>query len=117
GGVGEGGGSRGGRGAGGGRVLSERWRMAAGMEASANGHVVGVSDPVRRAAVLLDPDPPWRRTWLTEHRWVSAVAISPDGRWAATGSAAPVPDARELRIWDAADGPLAARPVVGNALA
>jgi serine/threonine protein kinase/WD40 repeat protein/tetratricopeptide (TPR) repeat protein len=89
--------------------------ILAGMDAAASGHVVGVSDPMRRGAVLLDPDRPARRTWLVQHRGVYAMAISPDGRWAATGSWHPGPDGRDVLIWDAADGAPAARLEAGNA--
>jgi serine/threonine protein kinase/WD40 repeat protein len=96
-------------------LLNEHWVFPSGLDAAASGHVVGVSDPVRRGAVLLDPDRPSRRTWLVEHRRVFAVAISPDGRWAATGSQAAGPDGREVVVWDAADGEPAARLEAGNA--
>jgi WD40 repeat protein len=96
-------------------LLIEHRRMPAGMDTAAAGHLVGVSDPLRRAAVLLDPDRPGRRTWLAEHAWVCSVALSPDGRRAATGSAAPGPDGRDVRVWGAADGAPATRLEVGSA--
>jgi tetratricopeptide (TPR) repeat protein len=89
--------------------------IPSGMDASASGHVVGASDPIRRGAVLLDPDRPARRTWLVQHRGPHAMAISPDGRWAATGSAFAGPDGWEVLVWDTADGAPAARLEAGNA--
>jgi hypothetical protein len=85
------------------------------MDAAATGHLVGVSDPVRRGAVLLNPDRPSRRTWLVEHGRAVSLTISPDGRWAATGSQSVGPDGREVRVWDAADGATVARLAVGHA--
>jgi hypothetical protein len=85
------------------------------MDADAVGHLVGTSDGVRRGAVLLDPDQPSRRSWLVDHGKVTALAISPDGRWAATGSESVMPDGQEVRVWDAADGTLVARLEAGHA--
>src|SRR5262249_37675706 len=93
----------------------EPWALPNGMAAAATGHLVGASDQLRRGAVLLDPDLPSRRTWLVNHGGVTSLAISPDGRWAATGSQSPGPDGREGRVWDAADGATAARLAVGRA--
>jgi eukaryotic-like serine/threonine-protein kinase len=96
-------------------LLVERSGIPIGLNAVADGRLVGVSDEVRRAAVLLDPDRPSRRTWLVEHGRVCSLAISPDGRWAATGSQSVASDGREVRVWDAADGTLVSRLEVGHA--
>jgi hypothetical protein len=86
-----------------------------GMDSDASGHVMGVSVLLRRGAVLLDPDRPSRRTWLVQHRGVGSMAISPDGRWAATGSELAGPDGWEVLVWETADGAPAARLEAGNA--
>ena len=95
-----------------------RWRLlegagklvASGLAAAPDGHVVGVSDQSSRpGAVLLDPDRPWRRTWLVPHWGVVQIAISPDGRWAATGCQVPSSIRPLVKVWDAADGALVAQ--------
>jgi serine/threonine protein kinase/WD40 repeat protein len=86
-----------------------------GLAASANGRLVGVTLPAQGGAVLLDPDRPWRRTWLTPHQGASSLAISPDGRWAATTGRSASPDGRLLKVWDAATGRLLLRLPVGIA--
>jgi WD40 repeat protein len=96
-------------------LIDQMGLIAVGLEADAGGRVVGASDQVRTGAVLLDLGRPSWRTWLVPHGRVFDVAISPDGRWAATGSRSPAPTAQEVRIWDTADGTVAARLVVGNA--
>ena len=40
--------------------------------------------PRQGRTVLLDPDQPWRQTWLAPHQYLIDLAMSPDGRWAAT---------------------------------
>jgi WD40 repeat protein len=90
--------------------------LPTGLDAAASGHVVGASISMRRGAVLLDPDRPARRTWLVQHRGVYAMAISPDGRWAATGSSLYTgADVGEVLVWDTADGAPAARLAAGAA--
>jgi WD40 repeat protein len=86
-----------------------------GLAASASGRLVGVTLPRQGGAVLLDPDRPWRRTWLMPHQGAASLAISPDGRWAATTSRWGSPDGRQLKIWDAATGKLLVQVTVGNA--
>ena len=68
-----------------------------------------------QAALLLDPDRPRRRTWLVPHARVQAMAISPDGRWAATAGWGPVPDSKRVKLWDATAGRLLASLDVGDA--
>jgi serine/threonine protein kinase/WD40 repeat protein len=86
-----------------------------GLAASASGRLVGVTLRGQGGAVLLDADRPWRRTWLTPHEGASSLAISPDGRWAATTGRATSPDGRLLKVWDAATGKLLVQIPVGVA--
>jgi hypothetical protein len=86
-----------------------------GLAASASGKLIGVTLPRRGGAVLLDPDRPWRRTWLAPHDGASSLAISPDGRWAATTSRAGSSDGRQLKVWDTVSGKLLLQSTVGNA--
>jgi serine/threonine protein kinase/WD40 repeat protein len=86
-----------------------------GLTVAANGHVAGVTALLRPGVLLLDPDRPSRRTWLAPHAGAFSIAISPDGRWAVTGSNSLTPASRQLRVWDAADGALVAQLAVGPA--
>jgi hypothetical protein len=95
-------------------LLNEYFFIPTGIDADASEHVVGSSDQARRRAVLLDPDRRARRTRLVEHRHVSDMAISPDGRWAATGSPWPGPDGLAVRVWETADGAPTARLEAGR---
>jgi WD40 repeat protein len=95
--------------------IEQLGRVPSGLDVSASGRLLVVGDPVRTGALLLDPERPSRRTWLVPHARAYHVAISPDGRWAATGSGRPGPTGREVRVWDAADGSLAARLEAGDA--
>lgn len=62
----------------------------------------------RRMAVVLrhervlvfDPQRPEEVIELTGHKYVQAVAVSPDGRWIATSA----PDGEDIRLWDASTG-------------
>ena len=77
-----------------------------GLAASASGRLIGISSQSRRGSLLLDLDHPWRRTWLVPHRWVSDLAISPDGRWAATNGVDPSRNVPVVKVWDAVTGKL-----------
>jgi WD40 repeat protein len=86
-----------------------------GLAASASGRLIGVTLPAQGGAVLLDPDRPWRRTWLTPHEGAASLAISPDGRWAATAGRIASPGGGLLKVWDAATGRTVFRLPVGIA--
>jgi eukaryotic-like serine/threonine-protein kinase len=66
-------------------------------------------------AVLVREDRPGRPTRLGPQRDVRFCAVSPDGRWAATGSHDS--SSKSVRVWDTGDGRLAAElPVLGSSL-
>jgi WD40 repeat protein len=52
-----------------------------GLAADGNGRLIGIAAPSQQGSVLVDPEQPWRRTWLVPHRLVSSLTISPNGRW------------------------------------
>ncbi len=87
-----------------------------GLAADAGGHLVGAISLNQRGPLLLDPDRPRRRTWLLP-QWgvVVHLAISPDGRWAATGGRDESPYSREVHVWDVATARVVARLPVGHA--
>jgi tetratricopeptide (TPR) repeat protein len=86
-----------------------------GLATSASGRLVGAASQRLPGPVLLDPERPWRRTWLTPHESAPDLSISPDGRWVATAGRGSSPDNDKVKIWDAATGRLLAQFAVGNA--
>jgi WD40 repeat protein len=86
-----------------------------GLATSASGRLVGAASQRLPGAVLLDPERPWRRTWLTPHKSAPDLSISPDGRWVATAGRGGSTDNDKVKIWDAATGRLLAQFAVGNA--
>jgi len=79
--------------------------IATGLAASASGRLVGVSNwPV--GFLLVDSERPWRQTWLTPHRDVYELAISPDGKWAGTAGKEGYPGHEHVKVWDTATGHL-----------
>jgi hypothetical protein len=44
------------------------------------------------------------------------LALSPDGRWAATGCSVVPPSSRQVKVWDATNGALVLQLALGNAL-
>jgi serine/threonine protein kinase/WD40 repeat protein len=86
-----------------------------GLSTSASGRLVGAASQRLPRPVLLDPERPWRRTWLRPHESAPDLSISPDGRWVATGGRGTFPDNDKVKIWDAATGRLLAQFAVGNA--
>jgi WD40 repeat protein len=96
-------------------AVTETRDIPAGLATDATGRLVGISDPEHKGAMLLDPERPWRRTWLLPHEGRHDLAISPNGRWVATGGAGLQPDARVVKVWDAANGKLRAELNVGIA--
>jgi serine/threonine protein kinase/WD40 repeat protein len=88
-----------------------------GLATSASGRLVGAASLRQRGPVLLDPDQPWRRTWLLPHQGAADVAISPDGRWVATAGRGVSAESRQAKVWDAATGRLLVQFAVGNAKA
>ena len=88
------------------------------LAASASGRLLGATVRQRGGTVLVDPDQPWRQTWLAPNPYVSDLAISPDGRWAATANNGSSPNGQQLRIWETATGRLFAEfPAVGARVA
>ena len=89
----------------------ERNRLAS----SASGHLLGGTVPRQHGVVLFDPDQPWRQSWLGANPYLSDLAISPDGRWAATTDFGPLPNGRQLKVWETATGKSVAQIPVGYA--
>jgi len=52
----------------------------------------------------LDLEQPWRRIWLKPHAGVYDVAISPDGKWAATAGWEGGSGHEQVKVWDTATG-------------
>ena len=71
---------------------------------SASGRLVGVSTDRRQGSLLLDLERPWRRTWLKPHAGVYDLAISPDGKWAATAAWEGGAGQEQVKVWDTATG-------------
>ena len=88
-------------------------RMSFGL--AAGGRLVGAISVSPSGVLLLDPDRPRRRTWLLPHRGLFHLALSPDGRWAATGSRDVAPPIRQVNVWDAATAKMVAQLPVGTA--
>ncbi len=86
-----------------------------GLTTGSSGRLIGVSSPTYLGAMLLDTERPWRRTWLLPHERVVDLAISPDGRWAATASLGMSPDTLQVKVWDAITGQLRVQLPLGNA--
>jgi WD40 repeat protein len=90
--------------------------VGTGLAADAGGHLVGTISWDQRVPLLLDPDRPRRRTWLlTPSAHIVSLAISPDGRWAATGGRYDDPSIRQVGVWDVAAARVVAQLPVGNA--
>lgn len=85
-----------------------------GLAVGARGRLVGATLSIS-GTVLMNPDRPSQRIWLSPHRWVYDLAFSPDGRWAATGSWAVPLSSRHVKVWDAAKGAPVLQLDVGNA--
>ncbi len=67
------------------------------------GRHLAVSCPARGRSVVLDWQDPARKVWLGQHPGIRAIALSPDGRWVATGTWQPT----IIKVWDSATGELA----------
>jgi WD40 repeat protein/Tfp pilus assembly protein PilF len=87
------------------RNLHFGW-IAHGLASDASGRMVGILDWAPQGSLLLDPQRPWRRTWLAPQPWVYDLAISPDGKWAATATVEGSPVNKRVKIWDATTGQL-----------
>jgi Tfp pilus assembly protein PilF len=74
---------------------------------STSGRLVAISADLQNGSLLLDLQRPWKRTWLKPHAAVYDVAISPDGRWAATAGAEGRPTHERVKVWDTTSGRLA----------
>jgi serine/threonine protein kinase/WD40 repeat protein len=86
-----------------------------GLASCAKGSPVGVVSPGHFGSLLLDPIEPWRRTWITGDHEVNDLAMSPDGRWAATAGFETPPSRGLVKVWNVATGELAGVLPVGNA--
>jgi serine/threonine protein kinase/WD40 repeat protein len=76
-----------------------------GLAAGGNRWLVGASFwPA--GSVLVDPADPLGPVWLMPHRKVIEIAISPDGKWAATAGMEGYPGKARVKVWDAATGRL-----------
>ncbi len=71
---------------------------------STSGRLVAISADTQKGSLLLDLERPWRRTWLKPHEEVYDVAISPDGRWAATAGGEGGPTHERVKVWDTTSG-------------
>jgi len=89
--------------------------VSTGLAASASGRLVGAGSPRQPGALLLDPLEPRKRRWLIPHVGATDLAISPDGRWAASGARGESAQSKEVRVWDTATARLVKRLPVGNA--
>jgi serine/threonine protein kinase/WD40 repeat protein/Tfp pilus assembly protein PilF len=79
-----------------------------GLARSTSGRLVAISADAQKGSLLLDLERPWRRTWLKPHAEVYDVAISPDGRWAATAGGEGRPAHERVKVWDTASGQIKA---------
>ena len=68
----------------------------------AAGRRLAVADPANRQVLVLNPGDPAERIELKGHRGAATVALSPNGRWAASGSflAAGTLEGGEVVVWD-----------------
>jgi serine/threonine protein kinase/WD40 repeat protein len=97
------------------RWFAERWDyVPCGLAVAAHGRLVGAALSLN-GVLLLDSDRPSRRTWLSPQGYVSDLAFSPDGRWAATGAWAFPLSQRHVRVWDGASGAPVLQLDLGNA--
>jgi serine/threonine protein kinase/WD40 repeat protein len=86
-----------------------------GLAASADGRIIGVATLFRRGSMLLDRNHPWRHTLLTPHRGAADLAISPDGRWACSGSRGETAERARVKVWDVSTGLISIELPLGNA--
>jgi serine/threonine protein kinase/WD40 repeat protein len=85
-----------------------------GLAVTAHGRLVGAA-MTTSGVLLLDPDRPSQRIWLSPHGHVDDLAFSPDGRWAATGTWAFPLSERHVKVWGAASGSPVLQLDLGNA--
>jgi serine/threonine protein kinase/WD40 repeat protein len=78
------------------------------LASSASGRLVGFGSLRERCYLLLSPEQPWRRSWLCSYKNIVGLAISPDGRWAATTDWEAHPEQMSLKVWETATGQLKA---------
>jgi serine/threonine protein kinase/WD40 repeat protein len=86
--------------------------IPSGLAASASGRRIGVVAPNHRGSLVLDPEQPWQRTWLMPHEGISDLALSPDGRWAASAGWA----SAQVKVWDLTTGQLRMTLPIGNSV-
>jgi tetratricopeptide (TPR) repeat protein len=89
--------------------------VSSGLATSGDGRIIGASSLYQRGSMLLDRDHPWRRTLLIPHGAASDLAISPDGKWACSGSRGDSEDAKKVKVWSTATGEMVQELAMGNA--
>jgi WD40 repeat protein len=67
---------------------------------SRGGRRLAVADSSTRSVILVDPENPSRRVALPDHESLNTIALSPNGRWVATGTWR----GTGVRVWDARTG-------------
>ncbi len=95
-------------------IAGDRGYVHRGLAVSALGNLVGAGS-LGHGSILLDPDHPWRRTLLVPHSGAADLAISSDGRWAASGSRGDSVERRRVKVWDAGTGKVLLQLPLGNA--
>jgi eukaryotic-like serine/threonine-protein kinase len=75
-----------------------------GLASSRSGRLIGAILPTHPGAMLLDPEHPWRRTWVTPRERLLDLAISPDGRWVAVAMPGTSTERPRVKVWDVANG-------------
>jgi eukaryotic-like serine/threonine-protein kinase len=86
------------------------------LSADANGRLVGFGSMTELSYLLLNPERPWRRSWLGSNKNIVGLAISPDGRWAATTEWEAFLERMSVKVWETATGKLEAEYPVSNSL-
>jgi serine/threonine protein kinase len=84
------------------------------LAAGASGRLVGFGALRESSYVLMNSEQRWRRSWLCLYTNIVGLAISPDGRWAATTDWKAYLDQMSLKVWQTATGQLKAEYPVSH---